>query len=163
MSNVYSVPLSELVEEFHLEKLYESSDYHKIHVTVDDVSRPGLYLAGFFDHFEPMRLYVCGTVESAYLEKLSSEERRIILTISCPTRSRRSSLRAAFRRCRSVWKWRKAQCHGAELQGHDLVYRIKPHYLPQTQSCAACDAPRRPCRDLRRGHSDHGRQRHRQE
>lgn len=78
MSNVYSVPLSELVEEFHLEKLYESSDYHKIHVTVDDVSRPGLYLAGFFDHFEPMRLYVCGTVESAYLEKLSSEERRII-------------------------------------------------------------------------------------
>ena len=78
MSNVYSVPLSELVEEFHLEKLYESSDYHKIRVTVDDVSRPGLYLAGFFDHFEPMRLYVCGTVESAYLEKLSSEERRII-------------------------------------------------------------------------------------
>ena len=78
MANIYSVPLSELVEEFHLERLYESSDFSKIRVTVDDVSRPGLYLAGFFDHFEPMRLYVCGTVESAYLEKLSSEERRII-------------------------------------------------------------------------------------
>ena len=77
MANIYSVPLSELVEEFHLERLYESSDFSKIRVTVDDVSRPGLYLAGFFDHFEPMRLYVCGTVESAYLEKLSSEERRI--------------------------------------------------------------------------------------
>lgn len=78
MANIYSVPLSELVEEFHLERLYESSDFSKIRVTVDDVSRPGLYLAGFFDHFEPMRLYVCGTGESAYLEKLSSEERRII-------------------------------------------------------------------------------------
>ena len=73
MANIYSVPLSELVEEFHLERLYESSDFSKIRVTVDDVSRPGLYLAGFFDHFEPMRLYVCGTVESAYLEKLSSD------------------------------------------------------------------------------------------
>lgn len=78
MANVYSVPLHELVEEFHLEKLYESSDYDKIRVTVDDVSRPGLYLAGFFEHFEPMRLYVCGTVESAYLEKLPCEERRSI-------------------------------------------------------------------------------------
>lgn len=108
MANIYSVPLSELVEEFHLERLYESSDFSKIRVTVDDVSRPGLYLAGFFDHFEPMRLYVCGTVESAYLEKLSSEERRIISTTSCRIRSRRLSLRAAFTRCRSVWKWRKS-------------------------------------------------------
>lgn len=78
MSNLYSVPLTELVNEFHMEKLYESSDFNRICVTVDDVSRPGLYLAGFFEHFEPMRLYVCGTVESAYLEKLSSEKRRDI-------------------------------------------------------------------------------------
>ena len=42
------------------------------------MSRPGLHLAGFFDHFEPMRIYVCGTVEMAYLQKLSHEERTII-------------------------------------------------------------------------------------
>lgn len=74
----YSVLLSELVEEFNLEFLHRSTDYEKIHVTVDDISRPGLHLAGFFEHFEPMRMYVCGTVENAYLEKLSGEERRII-------------------------------------------------------------------------------------
>ena len=64
------------------------SDFDKIHVTVDEVSRPGLHLAGFFDHFEPMRIYVCGTVEVAYLQKLSSEERSIIfdhfLSYMCP-------------------------------------------------------------------------------
>lgn len=78
MSNVYSVPLSELVSEFNLEFFHKSSDFDKIRVTVDDISRPGLHLAGFFDHFEPMRVYVCGTVETAYLLKLSSAERRII-------------------------------------------------------------------------------------
>ena len=78
MSNSYSVLLSELVSEFNLEFFYKSSDYEKIHVTVDDISRPGLHLAGFFDHYEPMRVYVCGTVETAYLQKLSAEERLII-------------------------------------------------------------------------------------
>ena len=78
MASTYSVPLSELVSEFDLSYFYKSSDYEKIHVTVDDVSRPGLHLAGFFDHFEPMRIYVCGTVEMAYLKKLSHEERTII-------------------------------------------------------------------------------------
>ena len=78
MAGTYSVLLSELVQEFNLDFLYQSTDYEKIRVTVDDVSRPGLQLAGFFNHFEPMRLYVCGTVECAYLEKLSHEERLII-------------------------------------------------------------------------------------
>lgn len=78
MGNSYSVPLSQLVEEFNLEFFHKSSDYDKICVTVDEISRPGLHLAGFFDHFEPMRIYVCGTVEVAYLRKLSSEDRQII-------------------------------------------------------------------------------------
>ena len=41
MASTYSVPLSELVSEFDLNFFYKSSDYEKIHVTVDDVSRPG--------------------------------------------------------------------------------------------------------------------------
>ena len=88
MANIYSIPLSDIVSEFNLDFFYKSSDFDKIHVTVDEVSRPGLHLAGFFDHFEPMRIYVCGTVEVAYLQKLSSEERSIIfdhfLYYMCP-------------------------------------------------------------------------------
>ena len=78
MGNPYSVPLSALVDEFNLTFFHKSTDYDKIRVTVDEISRPGLHLAGFFDHFEPMRIYVCGTVEMAYLRKLSTEERKII-------------------------------------------------------------------------------------
>lgn len=78
MVHIYSVALSRLVEEFNLIPLFKATDFEKIRVTVDDVSRPGLQLAGFFDHFEPMRLQVLGTVETTYLKKLSSEQRAII-------------------------------------------------------------------------------------
>ena len=78
MHHIYSVPLADLVKEFNLEPLYKADDFEKIRITVDDISRPGLQLAGFFDHFEPMRLQVLGNVETSYLEKLSSEQRAII-------------------------------------------------------------------------------------
>ncbi len=77
MEDMYSVPLSTLVNEFHLEVVYAASDYDKIRITVEDVARPGLQLAGYFDHFEPMRLQVMGNVEASYLQKLSQVERTI--------------------------------------------------------------------------------------
>lgn len=78
MAHTYTVALRRLVEEFHLIPIYTSSDYENVQVTVEDISRPGLQIAGFFDHFEPMRVYVFGTVENSYLDKLESEERAII-------------------------------------------------------------------------------------
>ena len=78
MKNIYTVPLTQLVEEAGLSVCYRASDYEKIRITVEDVSRPGLPMAGFFDHFEPMRLQVVGTVEMSYLDKLSSEGRSIV-------------------------------------------------------------------------------------
>ena len=77
MINMCSILLSKLVEEFELEIIYQASDYEKIRLTVEDVSRPGLQLAGYFDHFEPMRLQVMGNVESSYIQKLSPDERAI--------------------------------------------------------------------------------------
>ena len=73
-----SVALTQLVEEFRLEVGYQASDYEKIRLTVEDVARPGLQLAGYFDHFEPMRLQVMGNVEASYLQKLTEEERAIV-------------------------------------------------------------------------------------
>ena len=79
MFHVYSVPLTTLVKEFELEVAYKASDYESIQLTVADVARPGLQLAGYFDHFEPMRLQVMGNVEISYLEKLSPAERAMTL------------------------------------------------------------------------------------
>ena len=77
MYDTHSVPLTTLVKEFHLEVLYAASDYEKICLTVVDVARPGLQLAGYYDHFEPMRLQVMGNVEVSYLQKLTDAERAI--------------------------------------------------------------------------------------
>ena len=78
MVDTYSVPLKQLVEEFHLEVAYAATDYELIRITVEDVARPGLQLAGYFDHFEPMRLQVMGNVEMSYISKLTEAERAIV-------------------------------------------------------------------------------------
>ena len=77
MIDTYSVPLKELVKEFNLQIEFAATDYESIRLTVPDLSRPGLQLAGYFDHFEPMRLQVMGNVEISYLAKLSHAERAI--------------------------------------------------------------------------------------
>ena len=78
MSVNNSVTLTELVKEFNLEVVYASTDYESIRLTVEDVSRPGLQLAGYFDHFEPMRLQILGNVEVSYIQKETPQERAAI-------------------------------------------------------------------------------------
>jgi len=75
MNTMYTIPLRKLVDEFSLEIIHKATDYEKIQLTVEDISRPGLQLAGYLDHFAPMRLQVMGNVEASYIEKLSSAER----------------------------------------------------------------------------------------
>lgn len=75
MVDTHCVPLEKLVSAFHMTIAYEASDFSSIRITVEDVSRPGLQLAGYFDHFEPMRLQLLGKVEMSYLEKMTSSER----------------------------------------------------------------------------------------
>lgn len=78
MVDTYSVPLTTLVSEFKLEIAHASADYESIRLTVEDVARPGLQLAGFFDHFEPMRLQIMGNAEMSYTAKLTPAEREKI-------------------------------------------------------------------------------------
>ena len=77
MVDTYCVPLKTLVEEFELEVVCAATDYDKIRLTVEDVIRPGLQIAGYMDHFEPMRLQIIGNVEASYLQKMSESERAV--------------------------------------------------------------------------------------
>lgn len=79
MIDTYSVALSDLVKEFNLQVEFASTDYDSIRLTVEDVSRPGIQLAGYFDHFDPMRLQVLGNVEMSYLSRLSDSARALVL------------------------------------------------------------------------------------
>ena len=75
MIDTYSVLLKTLVQDLKLDVAFASSDYESIRLTVEDVARPGLQLAGYFDHYEPMRLQVLGNMEMSYLAKLAVTDR----------------------------------------------------------------------------------------
>ena len=79
MIELSGVLLTTLVKEFDLEVAYAATDYEKIRLTVEDVARPGIQLAGYFDHFEPMRLQVLGNVENTYLQRLPEAKRATVL------------------------------------------------------------------------------------
>lgn len=73
--NLYSVPLTSLISEFNLEILYEPKEIGEIMIVTDDVNRPGLQLAGFFDYFDSSRVQIIGKVESTFIEKFTPEKR----------------------------------------------------------------------------------------
>lgn len=78
MEDIYGISLKTMVEEFDLQVEYASTDFDSVRMTVADVGRPGLLLAGFFDHFDRQRLQVLGNVEMSYLNNLSPRERETI-------------------------------------------------------------------------------------
>lgn len=78
MADIYSLPLKRLVEEFHLQVEFAATDFDAIRLTVSDVARPGLLLAGFSEHFDARRLQVLGKVEMSYLRELSQEKQEEI-------------------------------------------------------------------------------------
>lgn len=70
-----NVFLKTMVEEFNLTVVFASSDYDKVQIMVEEVTRPGLPLTGFFNHFERLRLQVIGHVEADYIHTLSHERK----------------------------------------------------------------------------------------
>ncbi len=70
-----SVKLSAIVAEYNLKPVVTPDGCSEIKISVADVNRPSLQLAGFFEYFDPSRLQVIGMVEYTYLESLSSEDR----------------------------------------------------------------------------------------
>ncbi len=75
MDSTYSVRLKTLVDEFKLEVLRGAENYENTHILIEDVSRPGLQLTGFFERFAPERIQLLGLAEDSYLAGLTSEER----------------------------------------------------------------------------------------
>ena len=75
---LYSVTLSEIIKEFNLEILHAPEGMGERKIYTDEVNRPALQLAGFFDYFDPKRLQLIGRVETTYVEQFDSEQRQDI-------------------------------------------------------------------------------------
>ena len=79
MEEVFSVPVAQLARQMNLSVEFSAMDFKEVQLTVADVSRPGIQLMGYLDHFEPLRLQVFGNVEMSYLSTLTSQERLDVL------------------------------------------------------------------------------------
>jgi HPr kinase/phosphorylase len=71
-----NVSLKKIIDEMNLDPFYLPQDASQIMITRSDVTRPGLQLAGFFDHFEAQRIQIVGRAEFDYLCSLPWEKRR---------------------------------------------------------------------------------------
>ena len=69
------VKLGTIIAEHNLEIIYSPEGYEDIPITVAEVNRPSLQIAGFFDYFDSNRIQILGKVEHTYLEKMDSAER----------------------------------------------------------------------------------------
>lgn len=70
-----SVSLPRVIEKMELENLTPDIDLSKKCITLAEVNRPALQLAGYFEHFDATRLQIIGFVEYTYMARLTDEER----------------------------------------------------------------------------------------
>lgn len=76
MKSNEKVSVSQLIEKEGLKNLTPSIDTDKIFMTIPDVNRPALQLAGFFKQFDSERVQIIGNVETAYLMTMDRPMRR---------------------------------------------------------------------------------------
>lgn len=80
-SSEFTVKVSQLINNFHLETIYMPEN--PAPVSTADVNRPALQIVGFFEHFDATRIQIFGMVENEYMRGMTSI-------------ARESSLRAIF-------------------------------------------------------------------
>lgn len=69
-----SVSVKKIAEDLKLDVVYMPEDVDA-EVTLSDVNRPGLQLAGYYDFFVPARIQIIGNAEWHYLRTLASKDK----------------------------------------------------------------------------------------
>jgi len=75
MEELYSVSFAKVIDQFHLETIYLPALPEDIKITCARVNRPGLQLAGFYDHYEPSRMQIIGKTENLFISQMDPEEK----------------------------------------------------------------------------------------
>ena len=73
MASKVTVTRERLIKEFSFEEIYVPDDPASIHISSGDVNRPGLFITGFYDYFDPDRIQIIGRMETAYLSDLERD------------------------------------------------------------------------------------------
>ena len=70
------VSMTKMVQELNLKNLTPNIDMSDMVITLPDINRPALQLAGYLEHFAKERVQIIGYVEFTYLQHLDAEECR---------------------------------------------------------------------------------------
>ena len=75
MADMY-IKFTKLIDNYELTSHTPEIVTDKIHITVPEVNRPALQLAGFFEHFDKERVQIIGNVECAFLDNMQRQNRQ---------------------------------------------------------------------------------------
>ena len=73
-----SVKLGEVIEKEKLRNLTPEIDISGIKIKQPDVNRPAVQLAGYFEHFDAIRIQIIGFVEHSYMQNMPLEKKERI-------------------------------------------------------------------------------------
>lgn len=76
------VTTNDIVEEFHLEVLAGKKGMDRL-ITMSDISRPGIEIAGYFTYYPADRLQLLGQTELAFFNQLSEYDQRVRIEHLC--------------------------------------------------------------------------------
>ena len=71
----FNVSLKTLTDRVSMEVVYTPKELDQICVEIAEGNRPGLFLAGYYDYFDKLRLQIMGLAEMNFLSGLSAEKR----------------------------------------------------------------------------------------
>ncbi len=101
-NGAYSVPLKELIEQFDLENCTPEVNIGNVLITQNEVNRPALQLAGYFDYFDSSRIQIIGHVEHTYMQKRGMEH-SIMMLEKIMAGSDESPKPPCIVYCREIW------------------------------------------------------------
>ncbi len=69
----YSVPLTKVIRDFSLEKIFAPEGIDNIEICSTEVNRPGLELSGFYRYYDETRIQIIGRNEESYIKSFDGE------------------------------------------------------------------------------------------
>lgn len=75
MADIY-IPFTKVVENYGLVNHTPEINTDDVQITIPEVNRPALQLAGFFEHFDKERVQIIGNVECAFLDSMQRQNRQ---------------------------------------------------------------------------------------
>ena len=75
MSDIF-IPFTKVVDNYRLVNHTPEINTDEVKITIPEVNRPALQLAGFFEHFDKERVQIIGNVEYAFLDNMQRQNRQ---------------------------------------------------------------------------------------